>query len=317
MRLFLGLTDILPVITMLGAVATSRAAEPSAPGGFTLMTYNVWKNWSQVDRGYEKGIDSIRRSGSDIVCLQESSDAQAMQVASDLGWYRAASGQGSAQIVSRYPITETFRAGIAAGARIHLALPDGVSKDIVVFNCHLDFQFYGPYAAHIPGATSESVLAEENKAKRGEQMTSTAAAMEAWLAKADEIPVFLTGDFNCPSHLDWTAATAGEHGGVADLKWPATVTLQKAGMVDSFRGLHPDASKEPGTTWSTVHKEGEPQDRIDFIFYKGRGVAPLRSSPWTTAVETTVGTWGCPLGDVPKNTWPSDHAAVVTVFHLP
>jgi len=308
----------LSLIILLFATAASRAAEPAPlpKGGFTLMTYNVWKSWSQVDRGYEKGIESIRKSGADVVCFQESSDALATQVASDLGWNRAASGQGSVQIVSRYPITETFRAGIAAGAKIRVSLPDGVAKDIIVFNCHLDFQFYGPYAAHIPGATTESVLAEENKSKRAGQMTTTAAAMEAWLAKADETPVFLTGDFNGPSHLDWTAARAGDHGGVADLQWPVTITLQKVGMVDSFRALHPDAAKEPGTTWSTIHKESEPQDRIDFIFYKGRSAAPIQSKVWTTPVENTIGTWGSPLGEVPKNTWPSDHAAVVTVFRL-
>lgn len=282
--------------------------------GFTLMSYNVWKSWSQVERGYEKGIESIRQSGADVVGLQESSNDQAKKIASELGWNRAESGDGSAQIVSRFPILETFRAGRAAGARIRIPVEGGGAREIVFFNCHLDFRFYGPYAIRVAGATPETVLAEEGRSERAVQMAAIAEAIAPWIAKADETPVFLTGDFNCPSHLDWTSATAKMHGGVGEVKWPATLSLEKAGLRDSYRFLHPDPAADPGTTWSAIHKTGEPQDRIDFTFHAGKGIEPVRSGPWTMPVETTVGMWGCDLGEVVHNTWPSDHKAVVTVY---
>jgi hypothetical protein len=60
------------------------------------------------------------------------------------------------------------------------------------------------------------------------------------------------GDFNCPSHLDWTEATKAQHGGWA-YKWPATSLLQNGTkLVDTFREIHPDPAKVPGNTWSTT-----------------------------------------------------------------
>ena len=90
--------------------------------------------------------------------------------------------------------------------------------------------------------------------------------------------MILTGDFNVPSHLDWTAATASTHfDRVVD--WPATHFVQDAGFVDSFRTVHPDPAAVPGNTWSPLYprRDGatgviEPQDRIDFVFVNGLAV---------------------------------------------
>ena len=89
-------------------------------------------------------------------------------------------------------------------------------------------------------------------------------------------------------------------------------------MVDSFRAAHPDPLKDPGFTWSPIHKAGEPQDRIDFIYHKGSGVKIRDSRVFTTHIEVTVGPWGAgdDPGSMKKNTWPSDHAAVVTEYSL-
>ena len=40
------------------------------------------------------------------------------------------------------------------------------------------------------------------------------------------------------------------------------------------------------------------------------------SRTFTTAVETTVGAWGADTAAVTGNTWPSDHAAVLTTYAL-
>uniref|UniRef100_A0A183TYU0 Mcl1_mid domain-containing protein n=1 Tax=Toxocara canis TaxID=6265 RepID=A0A183TYU0_TOXCA len=76
------------------------------------------------------------------------------------------------------------------------------------------------------------------------------------------------------------------HGGWV-FEWPTTKILQEeAMMTDSFRKLHPNPLLEPGNTWSTVVKTSgdgwswtipEPQDRIDFIFYKSHLLEPLFS----------------------------------------
>jgi exonuclease III len=142
--------------------------------------------------------------------------------------------------------------------------------------------------------------------------------MKKRLDAADTLPVFLTGDFNGPSHLDWTAATSGQHGNVGPVGWSPSTQVIGAGMIDSFRSLHPDPAKDPGFTWSAIHKEGEPQDRIDFTYHKGSHVKVTGSRVFTTNVEATVGPWGPSddLAAIKKNTWPSDHSAVVTTYLL-
>ncbi len=278
-----------------------------------VMAYNTWHSWGQVNNGFQKGIDSIVRSGADIVGLQESSDGHAQNVANALGWFRATSGNGSRQLVSRYPIVEAFSAGNAIGARIRLT--DNPRRDIVVYSCHLDYQFYGPYAAQAAGATPASVLQEENRSQRLPQIQAALAGMSAHLADADNVPVFLTGDFNAPSHLDWTAATAPIHG-TGPVAWPVSTAVENAGLLDSYRVAHPDPLTDPGATWSPIHKGTEPQDRIDFVYHKGAPLKVLSSQTFTTEVQVTVGEWGVPVGPVANNSWPSDHAAVLTTYAI-
>lgn len=119
----------------------------------------------------------------------------------------------------------------------------------------------------------------------------------------------------CDFHV--TLASRHLHSGWV-YEWPATAQLQNStGLVDSFREAHPDPLKEPGNTWSTLnqhygHNEWnnripEPQDRIDFIFYKS---AQLR----TVASDRYAGQFVPYPADIKQNDWPSDHYAVVSDF---
>lgn len=67
------------------------------------------------------------------------------------------------------------------------------------------------------------------------------------LTKSGEEPLIVAGDFNTPSHLDWTEQTKDTHCGWA-FDWPTTKLMEQQGMIDSFREVHPDPLKEPGMT---------------------------------------------------------------------
>lgn len=297
-------------------MVTKASAGDISPS-FTLMSYNVWKGWSQVDDGFGKGIASIRESGADVAGLQEASPELAKRIASELGWYCTEKSTGTAQLVSKFPIIESFDMERLTGARIRISAEP--RRDIVVFNCHLDYLYYGPYAATKTGATASSVLEEERKSARETQMQSMLEMMRPFFPSAAETPVFLTGDFNGPSQLDWTDACTSFHGNVGNVPWPASSLVLQAGFADSFRTAHPDPVREPGNTWSAIHKETEPQDRIDFTYHMGVGVKVTRSTTFSTAVEATEGAWteAGVTSAVKKNTWPSDHLAVLTVYALP
>lgn len=306
-----------PVLVSLFAVLLSPCqAEDGSDMRLTLMSYNVWKGWSQVDDGFQKGIDSIRESKADVVGLQEASPELAQKIAEALGWHWAEKGQGTAQIVSRFPIVETH--GVDRLTEAVIRLSDEPRREIVVFNCHLDYLAYGPYAAFLPGATAETVLAEENRSERAAQMKRMLELMQPSFGESKEHPVFLTGDFNGPSHLDWTEGTKASHGNVGPIAWPASGQVIAAGFVDSFRAAHPDPVAEPGNTWSAIHKGKEPQDRIDFTYHMGAGVSVLSSRTFSAGVPTTLGAWTETKDFTPvkENRWPSDHFAVVTEYKL-
>lgn len=283
-----------------------------------VMSYNAWHGWSQMIDGPRKGIESLILSDADLIGMQESNGGegyQAQRIAQALGWHYRPGTSGSLGIISRYPLRDaSLQAGPGLGAII--TLTGDPLREVILMNCHLDYQHYGPYAAQLGGATEESVLAEERASQRDEQIASLMDGMAALLAKADQVPVFLTGDFNAPSHLDWTPATAGTHGGVGNVAWPTSTRVIADGMVDSFRELHPDPAEVPGNTWSPIFKDGEAQDRIDFVYFKGEALTPIASQVFTTEVEETVGSWGSSTEATRNNTWPSDHAAVVTTFKL-
>lgn len=279
-----------------------------------MMTYNTWHTWGSVNNGFQKGIESIVRSNADVIGLQESSTAQAQQIAQTLGWHYSTNAQGSTQIVSRYPIVESSQTGKAAKARIRLS--SNPLKEIVLYNVHIDYQYYGPYAAQRAGATPSSVLAEENRSLRLPQIQAVISAMNSDLGNANVKPVFLTGDFNVPSHLDWTNATASSHYNVGYVAWPTSVAVANAGLTDSFRVVYPNPVSVPGNTWSSIHKGSEPQDRIDRIYYKSTRARVISASVFTTEVQTTIGPWGSSTTPILNNTWPSDHAAVIVTFGL-
>jgi endonuclease/exonuclease/phosphatase family metal-dependent hydrolase len=127
--------------------------------------------------------------------------------------------------------------------------------------------------------------------------------------KSEGLPILLAGDFNEPSHLDWTneAVRAGEQ--PLRVRYPTSSRLAAAGMQDLYRAVYPDPVSHPGHTWPARPLTREyledlslgqikeqistPTDRIDFIY--GTGFTPL-----TADVVVT----------------PSDHNAVIVEVTL-
>lgn len=288
---------------------------PAMATEFTLMSFNVWKQGSQVEDGFNKEVSAVRLAKADVVCLQESAPDHAGKFAEALGWSRVEKGVGGEQIISRHKIVETFTTTRCVAARIRIS--DEPLQEVVVVNCHLDHRFYGPYAARVDGATVASVLEEEAKSDREEQITNALKSVTPFIEKSAETPVFLAGDFNCPSHLDWTDANPAKHGGVGAVAWPVSKAIAAAGFTDTLRFLHPDPVKDPAESWSSIHKDPEPQDRIDFIHHVGKSVKPLTCRLYATGIQRTVGAWSEErLSEVAGNTWPSDHFAVLATYQI-
>ncbi|GAP71746.1 endonuclease [Candidatus Symbiothrix dinenymphae] len=266
-----------------------------------VMSFNIW-----VGGGHSiaRTAAVIVESGADIVGIQEPNRGNfktAIHIADSLGWYSHESGA----ILSKYPITEVSKSG--RGVKIDI----GNHKYVWVFNVHLRYCPYEPYQLNGKKYCGASLLQTADEAvasawaSRGEVILGCIDEITA--AKQDKIPVFLTGDFNEPSCLDWTerAVTAGLC--KMPVAWPATKNLQeKAGMKDSYRTVYPDEVKNPGHTWTSL-PVNDIMDRIDFVFFGGDGVQVVNSE--------IIGEIS-PKSDKGMEEYPSDHRAVLSTFML-
>ena len=242
-------------------------------------------------------------------------------------------------IASKHSITQPFKSIITDGIKSTNKYLDSaalIDDKFYVLSAHLTDYPYQPFQlAHIPYCyetcqknicsrpydqsantastltksstcakkSAETQMIEQAHLARGADVDMIISAIEE-ISKVDGRPILLAGDFNEPSHLDWSddAVRAGEQ--PLRVRFPTSSRLVSAGMQDLFRAVHPDPVKNPGHTWPArpLTKEyladlslgqikeqiATPTDRIDFIY--GKGFTPLSADVVVT---------------------PSDHNAVI------
>jgi endonuclease/exonuclease/phosphatase family metal-dependent hydrolase len=289
-----GLAAVIAV-ALAGAIASGCGAgetERSAPAA-TAVPQAVRLDVLVYNIEYEGGPKTdavIRQLDADVVGVLESYD-RLPEIARKTG-YRYYNT--SLQLLSRYPILEASGAGGLYGL-IEVA-PGYV---IPFFNVHLDYVAWGPRRLK-KGHSVADVIASENRV-RTSAMQRPFAAMRR--LRAEGYPIFLTGDFNQPSSLDYTAATAGSRPEIpAPVAWPVSEALFDLGFRDSYRETHPDPRKDPGITQES---SGE---RIDYVYAAG---------PSTTVASKLVGERGGEDVEIVGNAkWTSDHRAVLSTFDV-
>ncbi len=263
--------------------ATSSAPAQGEPIDLDVLVYNV-------EYGGGPETDAvIRQLDADVVGVLESYE-RLPEIARKTGYPYYNS---SLQLLSKYPILEP-----SGGDGLYAMLEVEPGYAVPFFNVHLDYVAWGPRMLK-NGRPVEEVIASENEV-RTSAMEQPFAAMEDLLA--DGYPIFLTGDFNQPSSLDYTEATAGSRPEIPEpVAWPVSEALFDIGFRDSYREAHPDPVEDPGVT----HRSGE---RIDYVYAAG---------PSTTLDSKLVGERGAEgveiVGDEP---WISDHFAVLSSFEV-
>lgn len=240
----------------------------------------------------------IAASGADVVGVQEA-ERNTRRLAGLLGWY--ASPQ--AHVISRFPILD---APHSRGLFTYVEPVPG--RVIAVANTHLPSTPYGPYRVRA-GWSHQRVMRLE-RSLRLKALAPVLARLPKLAARG--IPVFLTGDFNSPSYLDWTPKVVRARADVPyAVRWPASKALADAGFRDSYRDAHPDPVADPGFTWSPGGPETQKHDfpdRIDWV---------LHSGPSTTVSSLLVGERGNPQVDLAfKPPYPTDHRGVVSTFDV-
>lgn len=264
-------------------------------------------------------------------------------LAEQLGWNQHQGSSPHLCVLTPLEIEATFAHapwhGVGAG------LLDSEGRELVVWSCWLDWRAYTPYALRDnPNASNEDLLLNETeRSGRYEQarallarlrelghlppapggppaQDNTGAEPDAGAEAAEAppaagglaVPLIVGGDWNCPSHLDWTTDAELVFRHRRELALPVSIALGQSGLQDLFRAAHPCPIAAPGITWSPLYR-GTPEqpgtaDRIDRAYLRNPGEGPGLSA---------VGAFTLPLvledASIPQaqREFPSDHAAVV------
>lgn len=270
-----------------------------------VMSFNIWVGGGKSET---ETLRVIRSSRADIVGIQESNKSGknvAKAFAEEMKWSVHAPG-GSCTIISRFPILETSENGF--GAKIQIS-----EKQFAwMFNLHLIHCPYEPYQLNgieycgAPFLETAEQAVESAWKSRKKDVEGVLADIER--AKKDKCPIFLSGDFNEPSCLDWTERASKAKICKMPVKWPATAALQeKGGLKDSYRTKYPDELAHKGHTWTTLPGEREVLDRIDFLFFHGDNVE---------VKNVQIVGEKSDLSDIGFENYPSDHRAVLGTFSL-
>ena len=305
-----------------------------------VLSYNLY--WGGHLKPIEKTIEIIKSSGADLIGIQENVNRnfedQTPKIADAIGFFfvrgaildslEKSGGNGNKirarwtqqvgqATLSRFPIIAQSPGGFG------IQVKTDFGRNIWIFNTHLWHFPYVPYQLlnikyHGGEFIDPKDVDAENKAilsariSHETEITKILLDIKSIFGKGD--PVFLTGDFNEPSHLDWTikAAKAGIH--IMKIDFPTSKKVLCTGLLDAYRELYPDPIKYPGFTWpagrypeSPNSYVMDPEDRIDFIYFLGNGIKVKK-------VEL--------LGEVGNNSnisftdYPSDHRAVLASFEI-
>ena len=266
------------------------------------MAFNIEYGGVGVD--FDSVSKAIEKAGADVVGIEEGW-GNVPDIAKDLGWKYY---DNRTQVVSKYPLLNPPDKDSEA-----ILVQPVPGQSVAILNVHLPSSGFGPNHA-LTGDTPAELVGREER-QRMPALRPVIDEAKDWMA--DETPVFVMGDFNSPSHLDWTKQTVGMREQVRfAMPWPTSIAMKNAGMTDTYRVIYPDPVKNPGLTWPASRPfvegynpgpNGRPADRIDYIY---------ASPDITTKSIAIVGESKSEYSDITVNPWPSDHRALIGTYSL-
>ena len=293
---------------------------PAAATDLTIMSYNIWGGGANEQKPVDETVAVIKEVGADIIGVQETKlesdpctaescpavgESAAAKIAAALGYHvydqsTVNDALWANAIISRYPIT-----GKATGNDLGVTL-DVDGRKVQVFNIHLDDAPYQPYqllnieyGPYPYLKTAEEAIASATDTRGPALKLLFADMQEAGEADA----AFVFGDFNEPSHRDWTEAAVKAGLQPQVVQWPTVKAIEDKGFVDTYRAIHPDVVAKPAFTWTPTSEPtatDDHHDRIDFALAKAAKLEVLAAG--------IVGE-KAPQADLVVTPWPSDHRA--------
>lgn len=314
----------------------------------SVLQLNIWQEGTMVPGGYNAIVEEIADIDADFVTLSEVRNYNNSRLCDRLVASLNAKGKKyysffsqGAGLLSRYPIVDSAVI-FSDNGEICKLVANVHGKEVAVYSAHLDYLNYAVYLPRgydgvtwkkmaAPCTNLDTIMASNRASKRDEGI---AAFLQAAAKDISENRlVFLGGDFNEASHLDWTAATKDlyDHHGMI-VPWTCSVMLQDKGFKDSYRVIYPSAVTHPGFTFPADNKavevkklawapDADERERIDYVYFYPDKKLILRKS-------IVVGPSGSIIRNKreneqgqdkflpPVNTWPTDHKGLLSIFKL-
>ncbi len=274
----------------------------SNPSPINLLTWNIWRGGNEAMDAKEphtkalkqdQVIRVLRDSKADVIAMVETYGSGPV-IAHGLRYHFHPRGT-NVSIFSRWPVLKdisVYKEFNCVGALIER--PDGRRFALYsVWIHYVDDIWTDPASRH--GRSVADFLAKDGDSRKVE-VGAILKGISEKMREYPGVPVLLAGDFNSNSHLDYSDIAKDQYGGLS-VPWTVTQLVTQDGYQDSFRSLNPRVDRMKDRTWSPRFPEQE-QDRIDFIFWKGNALRARHSK----VIDRT------------KGQWPSDHAAVQTIF---
>ena len=278
-----------------------------------IMSFNIAAETLCINNNSNIIIQIIKSTNPDILGIQETNCINEVtneytdiklydSIASTLNYFYQTNKKLHTVVFSKFPII--YVSDLYKG----IVVKQNENTFISLFNIHLTDEPYQPYQINkVPYGdypfieTEEDAIKFANDARKGE---ITKILNE--ISQVDNLynvsATIVMGDFNEPSHRDWTSLSinAGLH--PLKVEFPSVKMFEQAGFIDSFRHIYPDPVKHTGFTWPTPNKyspKEEIKDRIDFILVKSNKI---------NVVNAAI------IGENEFKVWPSDHRACICIL---
>lgn len=316
-----------------------------------VLQFNIWQEGTQVENGFNAIVDEIISSRADLVALSEVRNYKGINFTKklvnalkDKGHTYYENQNDDSNLISRFPIlSHGYLYGLKNDkGSITKAVIDIKGCEVAFYSAHLD---YTNYACYLPrgycGKKWSELNKPENKLKKVLKMNANsyrddqiAAFINDGLNEAKQGRlVILGGDFNEPSHKDWTEETKDlfDHNGLS-VPWHCTTMLEQKGFVDTYRGLYPNPVSHPGFTWVADNRDkdvseltwtpkADERDRIDYIFHYPDNRLKLQDAyiigPKASIVKNKrVQEESDDKIVEPLAAWPTDHKALLVIYTI-
>ncbi len=339
---------------LLAAFACTATAQKNAQSAakravqFTVLQWNIWQEGTLIPGGFEAIVGEIQNLQPDFVTLSEVRNYNDVdfthrlcQALKEKGLTYYSFRSKDSGLLSKHPIID-WRP-IFPENRDHGSIYKLVAKvqgvEVAVYAGHLDYLDCAYYNVRgYDGNTFKETTKPESidEVLRLNDLSWRDNAVQIFLNEAGhDIAagrcVVFGGDFNEPSHLDWIHATANlyDHNGMA-IPWTVSTMLQRAGFKDSYRVLYPNPVTHPGFTYPcfniaaemsklTWAPKADERERIDLIYYKGRGMEVDKAQIFGPNVcvcrsQPAQDKWDDPILLPKGGTWPTDHRGLLVKF---